>query len=103
MLSSKTFFNNLRGTNGFPQYMFLGCRYVNMHIDSKNIDGIQFDYLFHYYTDYNIRTLNSSIYAGINLIGEIHDNVFGGRLLTDGEYKIVNFTVIDAPFSNSGD
>jgi len=73
-----------------------------MDIESEVVDGITFDYLFHYPGNYNIRKLDNSIYAGINLVGTLHDNVFGGRLKSDGTYRIVDFTVIEAPFENSG-
>ena len=101
-LQSKTFFTNLRSLGGFPKNMFTGCSNVSMQINSELIDGIQFDYLFHFPTEINIRQLNSEIYSGINLVGTIHNNVFGGRLASDGEYTIVKFTVIDGPFSDSG-
>ena len=74
-----------------------------MLIDSVQIEDVTFDYLYHWPYPINIRTLDSSIYQGINLYGTIHDNVFGGRLNSDGEYSIVNFTVINAPFEDSGD
>lgn len=61
-----------------------------------------FDYLFHWPTKINVKIIDSLIYSGINLEGVIHDNVFGGRLKTDGEYQIVDFTVINAPFEYSG-
>ena len=101
-LKSKTFFTNMRGLGKFPQYMFLGCGQVNMDIDSELVDNIQFDYLFHWPTQINSRIINESIYTGINLIGTIHNNVFGGVLNTDGENYITTFTVIDGPFKQSG-
>ena len=101
-LKSKTFFTNMRGLGKFPQYMFLGCEQVNMDIDSELVGNIQFDYLFHWPTQLNSRIINESIYTGINLIGTIHNNVFGGVLNTDGENYITTFTVIDGPFKQSG-
>ena len=101
-LHSKTFFTNLRNLGTFPKGMFSGCSKVKMLIDSAQIEDITFDYLYHWPYPINIRTLDSSIYQGINLEGVIHDNVFGGRLNSDGEYSIVNFTVINAPFEDSG-
>jgi hypothetical protein len=47
--------------------------------------------------------LGQDIYSGVNLIGVIHDNVFGGRLESDGEYSIAKFTVINSPFAGSGE
>lgn len=101
-LHSKTFFTNLRNIGTFPKGMFLGCQKVKMTIDSEQIGDITFDYLYHWPYQINVKTIDSSIYQGINLEGTIHDNVFGGRLATDGEYNIVNFTVINAPFEESG-
>lgn len=101
-LNSKTFFTNLRNMGVFPSNMFLGCSYVDMQIISEEIDGIMFDYLFHFPEQINVKTLDSSIYSGINLIGTIHNNVFGGKLKSDGEYTIVDFTVINSPFEDSG-
>lgn len=101
-LNSKTFFTNLRNLQSFPRGMFSGCVGVNMEIYTEYIDGIAFDYLFHWPVSINVRSIDSSIYQGINLIGEIHDNVFGGRLESDGEYSIVKFTVINSPFEGSG-
>ena len=101
-LHSKTFFTNLRNLGKFPESMFGGCSKVNMIIDSEQIGDIMFDYLFHWPTKINVKIIDSLIYSGINLEGVIHDNVFGGRLKTDGEYQIVDFTVINAPFEYSG-
>ena len=101
-LHSKTFFTNLRSLGTFPKGMFVGCTNIRMIIDTAQIGDITFDYLYHWPYPINVRTIDSSIYQGINLQGAIHDNVFGGRLNTDGEYSIVNFTVINAPFEDSG-
>ena len=101
-LKSKTFFTNLRNIGGFPSGMFLSCTGVDMEIESEEVNGIMFDYLFHFPTPINIRIIDSSIYTGINLIGEIHENVFGGKLNSDGQYYIVRYDSINAPFSDSG-
>lgn len=101
-LKSKTFFTNLRNLALPPKGMFSGCSKVDMDIESKEVDGIVFDYLFHWPSEINMKTIDSSLYQGINLIGEIHDNVFGGRVSTDGEYYIMKYTVINAPFEQSG-
>lgn len=101
-LHSKTFFTNLRNLGTFPKGMFLGCQNVKMQIDSEQIGDVTFDYLFHWPYPINIRTLDSSIYQGINLYGNIHNNVFGGKLNSDGNYYIASFTVINAPFEDSG-
>jgi len=61
-LHSKTFFTNLRNLGTFPKGMFLGCSKINMHIDTEVIDGVTFDYLFHWPYSINIRTLDVSIY-----------------------------------------
>lgn len=101
-LKSKTFFTNLRNLPTFPKGMFSGCSKINMEIESETTGDIVFDYLFHWPTSITVRTIDASIYQGINLIGEIHDNVFGGRLKSDGEYEIVSCTVINSPFGSSG-
>jgi hypothetical protein len=101
-LKSKTFFTNLRAIGNFPSQMFAGCTGVDMDIETLQIGDITYDYLFHWPTEINIRTINAYIYSGINLIGTIHNNVFGGKLISDGEYSIVDYTVIDGPFALSG-
>ena len=47
-LKSKTFFTNLRNLEAPPKGMFSGCSKVDMDIESKEIDGIVYDYLFHW-------------------------------------------------------
>jgi hypothetical protein len=44
--------------------------------------------------------LSNTLYAGVQLIGEIGDNVFGGVSRDLGGYYIPKFTSINAPFSN---
>jgi len=61
-LKSKTFFTNLRNLEAPPKGMFSGCTKVNMDIESQNIDGIIFDYLFHWPVEVNIKTIDSSLY-----------------------------------------
>jgi hypothetical protein len=82
--------------------MFDGCTKVSMDINSEEFeyDGHteHFDYLFHFPTSIDIRMLDSSIYSGINLVGEIHPNVFGGLIDELNDYHIVKFNVIDGPF-----
>lgn len=102
-LNSKTFFSNLRSLGTFPEGMFIGCKHVDMNIISENVNGVMFDYLFHFPYQINARNLNSLIYSGINLKGTIHNNIFGGKLKTDGENYIVDFTIINSPFEASGD
>lgn len=101
-LQSKDFFCNLKSLGKFPTGIFEGCRYINMDINSETLDGgIIFDYLFTMPYSVNVRTLDSSIYTGINLIGTIHTNVFGGLVQEyDGNY-LPQFTVINAPFQYS--
>jgi len=105
MLKSKTFFTNLRNLDTFPKGFFSGCKKVNMKIETETLsNGVEFDYLFHWFNDINIGTIDSSIYMGINLVGEIHDNVFGGIVDSiDNTWYIAKFTVIDSPFKDSGD
>ena len=98
-LQSKTFFTNLRKLGRFPKGLFEGCTYVNMDINSDYVAGQYFDYLFTFPTQLNVKTLDSSIYSGINLLGEIHPNIFGGLLDHYQDNYIASFTVIDGPFS----
>ena len=46
--------------------------------------------------------LDDSLYDGVNLYGEIKQNVFGGITKTIGDYFIPSFTTIKGPFSGSG-
>ena len=66
-LKSKTFFTNLRAIGNFPNQMFAGCTGVDMDIETLQIGDITYDYLFHWPTEINIRTINANIYSGINL------------------------------------
>jgi hypothetical protein len=70
-----------------------------MDINTEELeDNVVFDYLFTMPYSVNVRTLDSSIYTGINLIGTIHPNVFGGLVQEyDGNY-LPQFTVINSPF-----
>ena len=103
-LHSKNFFLNLSNlTNVAPKGMFQGCAYIKMLIDSEEVNGVMFDYLFHCPIDKAITatTLNNSLYTGVKLIGEVHANVFGGILNTDGQYYIPEYPIITGPFSLS--
>lgn len=102
-LQSKDFFWNLRSLGTFPSGIFEGCIYINMDINTEELeDNVIFDYLFTMPYSINVRTLDSSIYTGINLIGTIHPNVFGGLVQEyDGNY-LPQFTVINSPFQYSG-
>ena len=59
-------------------------------------------YLFHSskISPYNI--LDNSLYEGVNLIGEIKVNVFGGITNDLGDFTIPKFTSIQNPFAGTG-
>lgn len=105
-LHSKTFFTNLSGLDKvFPDRVFMGCTHVDMLIDSEDLgNGVIFDYLFHYDMNrtYESTQLDDSVYTGVNLIGEIHANVFGGIQHNDGQYAIPEYNIISTPFIHSG-
>ena len=101
-LQSKTFFTNLRSLNKFPKDMFSRCKLVKMDINTHEVNGLVHDYLFHFPWKINIQILNSEIYSGIELVGQIHANVFGGiTKQIDNDNVIVDFVTIDGPFSAS--
>ena len=101
-LSSKTFFTNLRNlSNVYPSGVFSGCQNINMTIDSYNGNT----YLFHTYKQVTVKAISSSLYTGINLIGKIESNVFGGvsHSFTDPDtWYIPYFASIQYPFQYSG-
>lgn len=96
---TKTFFTQftkLSNTLGFPIDVFAGCRYVKMQI-TEDSDGNT--YLFH--TNRNSEqtiVLLDTLYAGVDLIGYIGENTFGGISRKMGDYYIPKFTSINAPF-----
>jgi len=82
--------------------MFSGCKLVKMDINTHEVNGLIHDYLFHFPWKINIQILNSEIYSGIELVGQIHANVFGGiNKQLDNDNVIVDFVTIDGPFSAS--
>jgi hypothetical protein len=102
-LNSKTFFTDLRNlVSVYPKDVFRGCSGVDMDI----INDGNITYLFHILTNSSYNVLTDSLYAGINLFGEIKSNVFGGisNTFSDGNntYYIPKFTSIQYPFSSSG-
>lgn len=102
-LNSKTFFTDLRNlVSVYPKDVFRGCSGVDMDI----INDGNITYLFHILTNSSYNVLTDSLYAGVNLFGEIKSNVFGGisNTFSDGNntYYIPKFTSIQYPFSSSG-
>lgn len=99
-LESETFFTNLRNLlNLFPKNVFTGCGGIKMHI---NTDESGNTLLFHVRSNIEtIDVLDGSLYSGIQLEGEIGDNVFGGvSLLTDHWYLPTIYS-IHSPFSET--
>lgn len=101
-LSSETFFINLRNLlEIYPKGIFLGCQKIDMTIDEDSNGNTL---LFHVLNKpAKPQLLTNTLYAGINLYGEVKVNVFGGITDTvkDGTYFIPDITSIDSPFSNS--
>lgn len=103
-LSSETFFLYLAHlANPYPSNVFSGCQKINMNI-SEDTNGNTL--LFHRLNplpDGTILSVDNSLYTGINLIGEIKENVFGGITSSVGNnYSIPTFSKISSPFNSSG-
>lgn len=100
MLQSENFFVNLDNlVDMYPKNVFSGCRNIKMEVN-EDADGNTL--LFHRKSKpaSNI-VLDNSLYSGINLVGEIKPNVFGGISDTVGEYFIPTFSSINYPFGDS--
>ena len=102
-LNSKNFFINLKDLiSTYPKNVFEG----NTGVDMDVINEEDNTYLFHMLQNSTHNILDSSLYTGINLFGEIKVNVFGGisNTFSDGitTYYIPKFTSIQYPFANSG-
>ena len=95
---TKTFFTQLTrlsNTLGFPVEVFSGCQYIKMQVTEE--DGNT--YLFH--TNKNSEqaiVLIDTLYAGVQLIGYIGENTFGGITRNLGNYYIPKFSSINTPF-----
>jgi hypothetical protein len=98
-LDSKTFFINLDNlTSTYPEGVFTGTG-IKMQINTDE-DGNT--YLFHVKKKpLGNLSITSSLYDGVDLIGEIGKNVFGGITDEVGEYFIPNFQAIISPFGNN--
>ena len=101
-LNSKTFFTALRSLIAtYPKNVFEGTNNVNMDIINEGDNT----YLFHTLKVVTHNILDNSLYAGVNLFGEIKVNVFGGisNTFTDGTttYYIPKFTSIQYPFTGT--
>lgn len=100
-LLSEDFFLNLRNlATIYPSDVFAGCTKVNMLVSNYDNNSL----LFH--TIKSISTpliLENNLYNGINLIGDIKVNIFGGVSQTininSETYYIPTFTSIQSPFS----
>lgn len=105
LLSSKTFFTNLRNlVSPYPKGVFTGCSWIRMTIDSDSNGNT---YLFHTINKVaQSLILNDSVYAGVKLVGKVGPNVFGGisQTITDGgtTWYIPTFSSIQYPFQYSG-
>ena len=105
LLSSKTFFTNLRNlVNVYPKGVFSNCYGIRMTVD-KDTDNNT--YLFHTVNKISqTLVLNNSLYSGIKLVGKVGPNVFGGinQTISDGTntWYIPTFSSIQYPFQNSG-
>lgn len=100
-LSSEDFFLNLRNLlTVYPEEVFLGCSNVNMKVVNDDEGNTL---LFHTLLKEPLHPkLTNSLYVGVNLIGEIKPNVFGGITREFGNYVIPKFTAINNPFSGTG-
>lgn len=97
-LSSENFFLNLRNLlSVYPQEVFSGCSKINMTVN-EDVDGNTL--LFHLLeTPASSVTLTNSLYSGINLIGTIKENVFGGVTRNLNDYYIPQINSIHYPFN----
>lgn len=97
---TKTFFTKLTklsNTLGWPVDVFSGCSGINMQITEDDQGNT---YLFH--TNKNTEqpiVLLDTLYSGVNLIGNIGDNTFGGNSRVVGDYFIPKFSSIQSPFA----
>jgi hypothetical protein len=108
-LDSKTFFINLDNlTDKYPKGVFSGA---GKYIDGESTNGVQMKintdengntYLFHRKEKTaGYLGLTSDLYDGVDLIGEIGPNVFGGISEQAGEYYIPKFQSIESPFGSN--
>jgi hypothetical protein len=98
-LNSETFFVDLINLNTiYPSNVFAGCIHINMDIISYDNNTL----LFHTSKNISDAVIDNTLYNGINLIGEIKNNVFGGInnvIVKDNKtYYIPVFTSIKSPF-----
>jgi hypothetical protein len=87
--------------SGFPSGIFRGCSKVNLEVE--NIGNTTL--LFHKKVKNQDVELTSEFLDGLNLTGEIKDNIFGSlnqEIKYNGEtFYIPSFASISYPFSNS--
>ena len=95
---TKTFFTQftkLTNTLGFPVDVFAGCNHVKMQVTEENGNT----YLFHSIKNSEQTiVLTDTLYSGVQLIGYIGENTFGGINRNLGNYFIPKFTAINSPF-----
>lgn len=105
LLSSKTFFTNLRNlASTYPKGVFSGCKNIRMTVDTDDSGNT---YLFHSINKVvQSLILNDSLYTGITLVGEVGPNIFGGISQTIDDHGttwyIPTFSSIQYPFQYSG-
>lgn len=105
LLSSKTFFTNLRNlASTYPKGVFSGCKNIRMTVDTDDSGNT---YLFHSINKVaQSLILNDSLYTGITLVGEVGPNIFGGVSQTIDDHGttwyIPTFSSIQYPFQYSG-
>lgn len=99
-LDSKYFFTNLHNLLAvYPKNVFQGTGNVRMNIVNEGTNT----FLFHTRKSRPNNILTNSLYAGVNLVGEIKVNVFGGITNDLGEFQLPKFTSIQNPFAETGE
>ena len=103
-LNSEDFFLNLRNLIAmYPKEVFAGCQNIKMTVAEDSAGNTL---LFHLINEPSGNVvLTNSLYTGIQLIGEIKQNVFGGitkTLVGNSTYYLPNFTSIQFPFNTMG-
>ena len=103
-LNSEDFFLNLRNLIGmYPKEVFSGCQGIKMTVAEDSAGNTL---LFHLINESASNVvLTNSLYSGVQLIGEIKENVFGGitkTLVGENTYYLPNFTSIQFPFNTMG-
>lgn len=102
-LNSETFFINLRSlVSVYPESVFSGCFGVYMDIINDSEGNTLLYHALKHKNLGNIKKLTNSLYEGVNLVGEIKENVFGGITQELADYNLPSFNNINSPFSGTG-